>query len=64
MKSSQRELDNYTLEDADNFNKQGVEFYNKGDLNQALEFYNKCLAIQERLAPGSLTIANSYNNIG
>ena len=44
MKSSQRENTqhlHYTLADAINFNKQGVEFYKKGNLNQALEFLIK-----------------------
>ena len=43
---------------------QGIKHYHKGELKRALRCFRKALEIQEREAPNSLDVANSYNNIG
>ena len=52
----------YTLGDANVFITQGNGFYKQGKLTEALGCYQKSLEITERLAPGSLDVAASYNN--
>lgn len=52
------------LDLADALMGEGVGHYNGGNIEAALVEFRKALAIQERLAPDSLTIATTYNNIG
>jgi len=52
------------LELANQFCRSGTSLYNEGKLAEALNQYQKSLAIRERLAPNSLDVAMSYNNIG
>ena len=46
------------------YNNIGLVYYEKGDLDKALEYHQRALTIKERDAPNSLTVATSYNNIG
>jgi CHAT domain-containing protein/Tfp pilus assembly protein PilF len=45
-------------------NNLGVVARNRGDLVKAEEYHNQALAIKEKLAPGSLDLADSLNNLG
>ena len=38
--------------------------FDRGDLAAAEEFYRRSLAIREKLAPESLDVAASLNNLG
>jgi tetratricopeptide (TPR) repeat protein len=49
---------------ADILVQEGISHYERGDLPAALASFQKGLEIQERLAPDSLAVAGSYNNIG
>ena len=43
----------------------GLVFASKGEYDQALENYNKCLVIQKKvLGPESIQVATTFNNIG
>ena len=53
-----------TLEDAERFDSAGNALKSQGKLTEALEQYQRSLAIRERLDPGSLSVAMSYYNIG
>jgi ankyrin repeat protein/Tfp pilus assembly protein PilF len=53
-----------TLDDANFLNQQGKLHYQQGKLVEALYCYQKSLNIREKLAPDSLLLAASYNNIG
>ena len=39
-------------------------YWSKGDLDEALRYYDKAKKIFEEKAPNSLDLATSYNNIG
>jgi Tfp pilus assembly protein PilF len=49
---------------AGSYNSIGIVLHDKGDLDVALEQYQRALAIQEVKAPNSLDLAKSYNRIG
>lgn len=51
-------------EDADRFAASGRALYGEGKLAEALELFQRCVVIEERLAPNSLDVALSYTNIG
>ena len=56
--------ENKWLNLASSYNNIGMVYDSKGELDKALEFYNKALEIQKEKAPNSLDLAGSYNNIG
>ena len=56
--------ENKWLNLAASYNNIGLVYMQKGELDKALEFYNKALEIKKEKAPNSLSLATSYNNIG
>ncbi len=57
------EARNYPGASAKGYNLQGIAYHNQGDYLNALAFYQKCLAINERIGDQK-GIAGSLNNIG
>ncbi len=51
---------------ATSYNNIGLVYQYKGDIDQALQYYNynKSITINESISPNSLAVATSYNNIG
>ncbi|PYX94707.1 MAG: hypothetical protein DMG67_00885 [Acidobacteria bacterium] len=42
----------------------GLVAWERGDLDKAEEYYHQALTIKEKLAPKSLNVANTLNNLG
>ncbi|MCU0319317.1 MAG: tetratricopeptide repeat protein, partial [Flavobacteriales bacterium] len=53
----------YPRASAKGYNLQGIVYHNQGDYRRALAFYQKCLAINERIGDQK-GIAGNLNNIG
>jgi len=53
----------YPKAEAQGLNIQGVSWYVRGDYPKALDYYDRCLAIQEQIGDQQ-GIANALNNIG
>ena len=58
------DVENATLEDARLASEKWIALHNEGKFEEALASSQKSLAIRERLAPDSLDVAQSYNNMG
>ena len=53
-----------SLAHAESYDNIGSILHDKGDLDGAMEQYERALAIREAKAPNSLAHAESYDNIG
>ena len=54
-----------SLEQAENYNNSGKNFYEKGEYDKAIEYFEQALAIlRKKLGEEHLYTANTYDNLG